>query len=59
MLLHPESVSVALANQQATHMPLIIFSFVACLVLSYFSTSHEGHDFREKNIYILKIKLCF
>jgi len=43
-------VSVALAAQHAKRMRPILFSFVACLDLPYFSTlSHKGHDFGRKS----------
>ena len=47
---YSECVSVALAVQHAKRMRPIIFSFVACLDLPYFSTlSHKSHDFGKKS----------
>jgi hypothetical protein len=41
-------VSVALAIQHAKRMRRIILSSAACLAVTYFSTPHKRHYFRQK-----------
>jgi len=49
-------VSVALVIQQAIRMRRIIFSFVACPAIQYFSAlSHKWHDFRRN---VIEHKMC-
>ena len=49
-------VHVVLFIQHATHMRHIVTSFVAHLVLQYFSTlCHKRHDFRKK---VIDRKMC-
>ena len=48
---------IALRIQHPTRTRHIVLSFVASLVLSYFSTlSHKGHDFLEKKT--TEYKMC-
>ena len=55
-----EWVSLALAAQHAKRMRPIIFSFVACLELPYFSTlSYKEHDFGGKKLWNINFVFWF
>ena len=56
-IVYSECVSVVIVMENAMHMRRIILSFVACLVLPYFSTlSHKRHDFRKN---VIECRICF